>query len=1203
MSPSALPRELVFHLSSHLVSLDQAADAIEEHILFRRSKGDNLYDISVSLVELERRLPRLGPSIRHAQYVTNIPPPTDLTPPATTSAHAHSASPATILAHLVSKPTPSVQQMREVVLEYVITRETRLRERKYGRGGKGTLGRDGFEEIAGHINEIEEGLRGKGQLAGPRGVVLANPVASDEELDEERQIALALLLSLRMLLSYFTLADLARQLLRQTPTDAERTLVQHLRRRVAGEGRFGVGKELEYVEGLTLNRRPALRPAFHSARARAHLPQRAVYAVPLPAPGKSACLKLLTAFVRDIEQAGPGAAVSYMQRGPSYGLASDRQGNSGAFRNRKGSPRTTGGSPSSPSSPTLGGSPVKSNHLPLPSDPTPIASYAQELLSEWLMREKREYMLKNKWVKTGREQLSKDLGDIETSLCMASKGMPSKHAQSLLPTFLYLRRTFALPPSPLPRAITDTYLDMIPSLPDPDFIPLREPTVSSTTAALYVNPRLDDGSALEAVEELLETEREKGITAGVSEEKTIAWLQGLVDQVEKRFPDGSYEAVFERARHLAVHPRVWPDLDPSSVFRINRTSQLSSPSSAGHRRSKSSAVPSTLIVEDDFEPPQGIRSPSRSHNRSASLPMNSRTGQSDEVHDARPAVTASRMHADRYAPRADRPDTPESSDPSEKVYDTDADTDTDSVDSEFVRRVAPLPHLPTSLGLSASTSSIVRNKPPPTLNLVVPGPDLGFSFDVDEPQPTSATGSGSVATPQTAESSGGWWDVVSPMAANHSPQVPKPWEGGANGSSPRRSSAYSLPPGAEPAAAQVLFTSNAKPDDGTLQTSPGPAIDLSLDTVTPRITAKAITPKTTPVARHAPQFDKDVPPVPDPPADERPVTPPHPYRGQPDEFGVSLDSPEQSSESHYTVQRSSNEYIPSATATWHAKPTAPLTYAPPRSHTYGSLSGSRPPPVPTMINRPNFPAPGSAPISPVTSYPMPTSPTKPAPRDVAYSPREATFTHRESTFNHRETAFVRSDLAYSPRESTFTQQRDSAFVPPPSRESTFTQRDAAFVPPPSRESTFTQRDAPSPRSSGGYSSRSPREQSFLHREPGFSPRDSQFSRELPPVVPPRDAAPLMTPREAPLVIHTHVAHPSANHSSQPSASAVKSKMNTFGRSMGHLVMARSRGDKDSSQPPANAMRKPEPPGAVTNNPGRWNRDMVIGIMGPPAERR
>lgn len=706
-----------------------------------------------------------------------------------------------------------------------------------------------------------------------------------------------------------------------------------------------------------------------------------------------------------------------------------------------------------------------------------------------------------------------------------------------------------------------------------------------------------------------------------------------------------------------------------SVFRINRTSQLSSPSSAGHRRSKSSAVPSTSIAEDDFEPPQGIRSPSRSHARSASLPMNSRTSHSDEAHEVRPVITTSRVLAattsqsspvsrdrpesqdryvrqDRYAPQPDRPDTPESSDPSLKVYDTDADTDTDSIDSEFARRVAPLPHLPTSLGLSASTTSIVRNKPPPTLNLVVPGPDLGFSFDVDEllpsikspvspPQPTStsATGSASVATPQTAESSGGWWDVVSPLTTN-SPHVPKPWEGGnnANGSSPSRSSAYSLPPGAEPAAAQMLFTPEAKPEDGRIQTSPVAPIDLSLDTVTPRIT-----PKTTPVSRNAPQFDKEMPPVPDFPAEERPVTPPpHTYRGQPDEFGVSLDSPEQSSESHYTAHRSSNEHIPSATATWHARPTAPLANPPPRSNTYGSLTGSRPPPVPTMIDRPNFPAPGSAPISPVKTYTpispvktyaLPASPSKLAQREMGFSPRESTFSHRESTFSHREAAFVRSDLAYSPRESTFT-QRDSAFVPPPSRESTFaqreaaafvrsdmaysprestfTQRDSAFVPPPSRESTFAQHDAapfsPSSPRDSGHSGRSPREQSFLHREqPGFSPRESTFSRELPPVVPPRDgAAPLMTPREALPVIHTHIAHPPGG---QQPTSAVKSKMNTFGRSMGHLVMARGRAEKDASQNTANAMRKPEPPGAVTNNPGRWNRDMVIGIMGPPAERR
>jgi hypothetical protein len=80
----------------------------------------------------------------------------------------------------------------------------------------------------------------------------------------------------------------------------------------------------------------------------------------------------------------------------------------------------------------------------------------------------------------------------------------------------------------------DPYYDVLPERPDPDSIPLREPTVSSITASLYVNPRLDDAAALNVIEELLESEREKGVNADVSEEKTISWLNGQIDQIEKR---------------------------------------------------------------------------------------------------------------------------------------------------------------------------------------------------------------------------------------------------------------------------------------------------------------------------------------------------------------------------------------------------------------------------------------------------------------------------------------------------------------------------------------------------------------------------------------------------------------------------------------------------------------------------------------------
>lgn len=153
-----------------------------------------------------------------------------------------------MLAYLLSEPTPSVQQARDVILEYVLSREAKLRDKKPGRGGKGTLGRDGFEEIGTLLGEIEDGLRGRGPLATGRNMTAAQ--APDDELPPARQLGLALVLSLRMLLSYFTLTDLGRQLLSQTPQDAVRTLVQHIRRRVPGEGRFNVGRELEYIESL-----------------------------------------------------------------------------------------------------------------------------------------------------------------------------------------------------------------------------------------------------------------------------------------------------------------------------------------------------------------------------------------------------------------------------------------------------------------------------------------------------------------------------------------------------------------------------------------------------------------------------------------------------------------------------------------------------------------------------------------------------------------------------------------------------------------------------------------------------------------------------------------------------------------------------------------------------------------------------------------
>lgn len=169
---------------------------------------------------------------------------------------ARSQSPATILSHLLSQPPPSLEHSREVILEYILAREGKMREKKYGRGGKGTLGRDSFEDLSKRLSEVEDGLRAT--ATSPRGgpsdlgtsLFSGTRRISVGGLDEARQLGLTLILSLRMSLSYFTLQELADQLLSLAVGDAEKTLVQHIRRRVAGEGRWGVGKELEYVEGL-----------------------------------------------------------------------------------------------------------------------------------------------------------------------------------------------------------------------------------------------------------------------------------------------------------------------------------------------------------------------------------------------------------------------------------------------------------------------------------------------------------------------------------------------------------------------------------------------------------------------------------------------------------------------------------------------------------------------------------------------------------------------------------------------------------------------------------------------------------------------------------------------------------------------------------------------------------------------------------------
>ena len=552
---STIPQHLLDHLRSPQTSFDSAVDALEEWILHRRSKGDTLFEVSVGLAELEDRTPPSAcRAFDRARYVTNTPQPSDLTPPVGPFPLARSASPATILHHLLSSPTPTIQHSREIILEYVLAKEGKFREKKPGRGGKGTLGRDGFEEISKRLSEVEDGLRGAA-VTTPlkstfRGDGDSPPGVSDQELDEPRKIGLALILSLRMSLSYFTLQQLADQLLLLALPDAERTLVQHIRRRVQGEGRYGVGKELEYVEQITSPRRPALRPVFRSAKTRTCIPQFPRYPINLPAPSKSSCIKLLLAFAKDVDTgtsltsyttsllpspfSSPSAAEKgFLRRGPS---ASPHTPSTFSPMSLSQSPKTSlSALPQSP--PRWPPPPLPPQLSPtasaLPPDPDPLASFATELISEFITREKRESLLKLRWAKTGRDQLSKDLADIESSLCISSR-QPSARAPTLLPVFLLLRRTFALPPCPLNASIIEPYIDNLPAPPDSDEEPFREPTVQTTTVQLYVNPRLSEDEAFRVLEELVESERENAIQEGLEEDEISQWITLQIKSVQKR---------------------------------------------------------------------------------------------------------------------------------------------------------------------------------------------------------------------------------------------------------------------------------------------------------------------------------------------------------------------------------------------------------------------------------------------------------------------------------------------------------------------------------------------------------------------------------------------------------------------------------------------------------------------------------------------
>lgn len=284
---------------------------------------------------------------------------------------------------------------------------------------------------------------GKGTLAA---VALEDIGSKFDELAEALRgnaDALALLLSIRLSLGYLNEAQLLQQLESLSLSDGEAVLRHYIKRRLPGEGRFAMGKVLEGLNAQVGTRRPALKAVIRTVKRKCLLPEQAVHRLAQPPPNKSKCISAIQSFVF------PSATTS---------SATDNLDEA-------------------------------------------IAAYALEILSEYVVKEKRDYMRSEKWIKSGRKTLSKDLNDIEDKLSSMFSGNAKQGSSPLLPIFDVLRRLYNLEPASKANTFTPmTILDE-----NEAYYP---PTAQSVTSALYCNPRLDTPKAVDVLLELVDYEKD-----------------------------------------------------------------------------------------------------------------------------------------------------------------------------------------------------------------------------------------------------------------------------------------------------------------------------------------------------------------------------------------------------------------------------------------------------------------------------------------------------------------------------------------------------------------------------------------------------------------------------------------------------------------------------------------------------------------------
>lgn len=254
--------------------------------------------------------------------------------------------------------------------------------------------------------------------------------------------ALALLLSIRLSLGYLDEKQLLQQLDSLSLSDGEAVLRHYIKRRLPGEGRYAMGKVLENLESQVETRRPALKAVIRIVKKKFLLPEHAIHRLASPPQNKSKCLAAVQSFASSI--ASGSTAVDTV-------------------------------------------------------DET-IANYTLEVMSEYVVKEKRDYMRSEKWLKTGRKSLSRDVDDIEDKLGISGSGRQG--ALRLVQIFDLMRRLHNLEPA---AKVNASFTPM--AIPD-ESEAYYPPTAQSVTSALYCNPRLDTAKAVNVLLELVDYEKD-----------------------------------------------------------------------------------------------------------------------------------------------------------------------------------------------------------------------------------------------------------------------------------------------------------------------------------------------------------------------------------------------------------------------------------------------------------------------------------------------------------------------------------------------------------------------------------------------------------------------------------------------------------------------------------------------------------------------